>query len=469
MIKLNKNLIIFVSILFALIYILCFYLNLSYQDSYFPYWDSYDLKNQSESIDRTYFSSFADPLVFYNLKIFKEISGISYYWIIKYSSFFHISLLFFSIILFLKSMFFKKDANYSYFIVGSTYFFFLFYSVLRFSMTLRENLVIPVGLFFSFIILTKNNQKIFSLPLIFIIPLFLSYLLGAHILTFLIFGGLCFLYLFYLLFKKELSYKNLLVIIIPFLIITTPFIYKESYGFFNQFVNGEDLIRQTGFESSYNDIKTNYFFIKFDLIILPLGLFFLLKNNNKIKKTHKVPILIYSFIIFCGLVGTYIRTIGVKQNRFTLYSYLILSLLLTFSLYHLKNKKLVLSLFITTIIILSPLQIINSYQTYKPINEQNINYLLNNSDLLQNYEFCYCGKSARSVLSFFDVPVNCIFFEEIIPSLNGKLEKPIVLLKDDLSIYEIRLTDYLIKINTYRYSNNEIFDKETGTLIILPS
>jgi len=472
MIKINKKVIILLTISLALIYVLIFYVNLANQDKYFPYWDPYDLKDQAESLNDTYFSNVSDPLVFYNFKILKEISGVSYYSLIKYASLFFIVVLFLAIILFMKEIFIEKKKNLKILpVLGVLYFFFFFYTYLRFSMTLRENLVMGIALLFIFFLLKlEKNNKISVGGGILFISLFLSYLLGAHILIFMIFGGVTFFYLFYLYIKKDLSKGKFIFILLLFILLAFPFIYQEFFGILNQIIHGEELITRTGFTVAYNFIKLEYFLPLFDLMIIFFGTTFILKRHNKINPKIKVILLIFLFILCLGFFGSYISSLGVKQNRFTIYIYLFLSVMLMFAFSYIKklNLKFIMILLVMFLIVFSPLRGIIDYQTYKPINEEKINYLVSNAYLVQDYPKVYCGKSAKTVFQFFETDLVCIDFDRNIENIPFQLDKPIILLKDDYDIYKLRLTQYIDKIELYRIKENEIFDEKTKTLIILP-
>jgi len=404
----NKDKIILtVCIFLALLLIFFVYLKLTLQDKYFPYWDPYNIKLISETVgEKEYLFSTWDPLFYFNTKTLHELTKLDYYYIIKYGKFFFIFLLFFILYLFFKEVTNSNKIKDKFLIIVSLlYFFFCWYTFLRFSMTLRENFVISLGFIFLFL-LTKFEQKE-KLSYSNVIPLsfIYSYIIAAHMLASFIVTGIVGFYFLNCLIKKK-NIKQVLLLIVLTGIISSFFIFHQYAGIAAQLHRGQEFIEEKGFTIAREYIKSTYFNVPLDILIGIMGLIsfvtILLLKKEQFRK-HKI-FLFYALIILAFFLVAYIEQFGIKQNRFAIYIYIIFTFLLFYFLKVIKIVKYNWLILPLILVLLSTTMIprVLSYPGYRPINERNINFVekLVEEGKLNLNEKIYCGPSACVALNY---------------------------------------------------------------------
>ena len=318
MLQKNKEKIILgICLTLALMLIFSVYLKLTLQDKYFPYWDPYGIKITSEIVGTAEKIQFSEPLFFYNSKIFYQITNLDYYYIIKYGKFFFIFLLFFVLYLFLKEITrSEKESDKVLIIISLIYFFFCWYSFLRFSMTLRENFVISLGFIFLFLLTKFNQKKELNYSNIILLSIIYSYVIAAHMIVSFVATGIVGFYFLNCLIKKK-NIKPMLLLIALTAIISSFFVYLQYAGIIAQLHHGEEFIKKTGFTVTREYIKSSYFNIPLDILIGIIGLIFFVKSSIfKKEQFEKYKVfLFYSLTILAFFLTAYVHQFGVKQNR----------------------------------------------------------------------------------------------------------------------------------------------------------
>src|SRR3989338_7124459 len=137
-----------------------FYYKITLEDSYFPSYDPYNTKTLAASIDRNFdlFSVTSEPLFLYTIHAFAEVSGISYYEIIRFGNFAIILLCFAVLYLFLKDYVTHPLVAKLFLPICLALFFLYPISLKRFTMPLRENLIVAVGFFFLYLLNKLDSQ-----------------------------------------------------------------------------------------------------------------------------------------------------------------------------------------------------------------------------------------------------------------------------------------------------------------------
>ena len=125
-------------------------------------------------------------------------------------------------------------------------------------MTIRENLIISLGLLSIYLLLKFNQKNSLSYLNLVILSMIYSYLIGAHMLVALIAGGVIGIYfLDYLINKGDI--KKLFIFIFLVCIISFPFIHAQYEAIIAQLHHGQEFITERGFTVSYSYIKSSYF------------------------------------------------------------------------------------------------------------------------------------------------------------------------------------------------------------------
>lgn len=461
--KNKEKIILVVCVSLALLLIFFVYLKLTLQDKYFPYWDAYNIKLVSETIGgKEYLPVTWDPLFYYNTKIFHQITNLDYYYIIKYGKFFFIFLLFFVLYLLFKEIIRSEKKNEKALILISLiYFFFCRYTYLRFSMTLRENLVISLGFIFLFL-LTKFEQKDkLSYSNVILLSLIYSYIIAAHMAVSFIITGVVGFYFLNCLIKKG-NIKPILLLIVLTGIISSFFIYHQYAGIVAQLHHGKEFIEEAGFTVAREYIKSSYFNIPMDILIAVIGLlFFIKKLASKREKFGRYKIfLFYLLVISSFFLAAFIHQFGIRQNRFAIYIYVIFAFFLLFFLKKImtiKYNKIILPL-ILVLLFITMIPRVLSYPGLRPINERNINFIENlvKERKLSLNEKIYCGPSACCALNYLypasyknREPINKENLADLRPYINQ-----IVVFDDDWYAYERIDKKFLDFIKT---NKNKIF------------
>lgn len=420
------------------------------QDLFFPYWDPYAIKVMSYNFGTSNFSpSTYDPLFFVNIRLFSEITGISYYSIIRWGSIVFNVLIFFSLYCFFKSIIpsenktvFKKTILFF-----SLFIFFIEpFAFTRFSMTVRENLVFSLSLFVLSILpkILKKNDNPLRMPIF--AGLVLSYFLASHMLVFLVFSGTLFFYILFKALDKELyiKIKSLVSFVSVFLLISTHFLIKQLPGVKSQLLMGNTYIENHGFTVSRDFISLDYFNEKV-VIFSILGLFFfILKKRGG---ANKNLFLSFTLTILIGFFGAFIERFGIRQNRFAIYIYVLSSFGFYYFLCFVCNslpKK-----FSKSIILLYFILFFASYyipllkiKGYRPITKSDILYtqnLIENKvlDLNQNI---YCGQSACTALAYLfpDKIANIKNLELYSKEINLSKGSQVFLLSEDIKSFSVK-------------------------------
>jgi hypothetical protein len=240
------------------------------------------------------------------------------------------------------------------------------------------------------------------------------------------------------------------------------------HGIIYQLNFGEQLIKEQGLTTSYSNLNQSYFRPNIDLIVVLFGFLGLL-SIKKIEAGKIKNMLFFIIIILFGVVISYIGKLGSKQNRFALYLYIIMAFLL-FIMLKSDNKAITNKtkfIFMASLIIIIVLGSIN-YNSYKPLNEKNINYLDKQVDNLKNYPVWYCGKSSSLIFRYLEKENHCSenSFEQDISNLT-KLNSPIILVSDDVYFYSNRV-NIINSIDKFEKSSTILYDKSSGTKILLP-
>lgn len=404
----NKKKIIFrTCIILALVLIFFVYLKLTLQDRYFPYWDPYNIKILSTLIGTTdFWPSNWDLLFYFNVRTFQEISGLDYYYIIKYGKIFFIFLLFFVLYLFFRKIVkSKKESEKALIVISLIYFFLCFYSYLRFSMTLRENLVISLGFIFLFLLTKFNQKKGLNYSNVILLSIFYSYIIAAHMIVSFVMTGVVGFYFLNCLIKKK-NIKQTLLLIVLTGIISSFFIYHQYPGISAQLHHGKEMVEKAGFTVARDYIKSAYFNIPLDILIGVIGLIFFIKTSIFEKeqfKKYKVY-LFYALTMLAFFLAAYIHQFGIRQKRFTIYIYVIFAfffLLFLKKTMTIKYNKIILPL-ILVLLFITMIPRVLSYPGYRPINERNINFieeLVKERKIDLNKEI-YGGPSAVCALNY---------------------------------------------------------------------
>lgn len=407
MLKKNKEkILLIVCVFLALALIFFVYLKLTLQDKYFPYWDPYDIKTTSEKIGMGEKVQFSEPLFFYNTKILYEITKLDYYYIIKYGKFFFIFLLFLVLYLFFREVLKpKKVVNKALIIVSLVYFFLSWYTYLRFSMTLRENLVIPLGFVFLYLLTKFDQKRELSYSNVILLSIIYAYIIAAHMIVSFIITGVVGFYLLICLVRKR-NIKKMLLLIALTGIISSFFIYNQYAGIVAQLHHGAEFVEKQGFNVAYSYIKPLYFNLPLDILIGIMGVVYLIStlvSKKELFEKYKL-LLFYMLIILAFFLVAYISQFGIKQNRFAIYIYIIFAIFLLFFLKKIITLGLGKIIFSLLLILLFTTMILRvlSYPGYRPINEENINFIeeLVVEEKLNLNEKIYCGQSACCALNY---------------------------------------------------------------------
>ena len=452
-----------ISIALVLILVVCLYLYIGLQDEYFPYWDTYTNKHNIQNLEEFLGSSDTNsynPSFYILIKSLMQITDLEYYSIAYWGNIVLIALLFLSISLFLRNSFkldFKIRKHIYFLPVALILLFFAYYSKIRLSMFLREN----IGFFVFFVFLAvlikirqEDKLKFKDWSFVMVFALFSIFI---HPLMFLICSGVI---LFSFLLDFNIKLRKKIFFILFFILLSLPIILKVGLGIFNQLRSGSELIESQGFTLAYNLITFTYF-NSIDLIILAIGiLLFIGAYFNK--GNHKLVSMSFIITITLGFFASYIEKFGSKQNRFALYVYLILSLflmVLSGTYWKRFNKKVF--AFIIFFIILTSSITFSSYNGYRPINSENLEFLEENVILIRNNSPALCGRSAL-VASKYLYENLC---EDISQSTN-LTNNTIVLFRDDLQFYRGYFQEIYYEIEQNMKSDRIIIKDKSGSIII---
>jgi len=477
----NKKSLFFILLSIVLLFLI--FWNIMAQDKYFPYWDAYNVERFSNILIEKDFNltelenynpnflpkdHVYSPLFFYNTNIFQSITGLDFYFLIFYSPIIFIFLLTLSIYITLREYCEDNPLSKSLIILVIIYYFTSPFSLNRFSMGLRENLVFFIGL--SFLILYRKfiKDKTFNLSFLIMLTILYSYILMGNLIVFLIISGIIFIS-FIDCFKDKEVVKKLVFLITFTGIISLPVITLLISSIINQFFVGESLVESQGFLVSYFFINSSYFRVPVDVFWVFLGLptiFLAIK-----KSSNKDRVWLYgSLSILLGIALSYIEFFGSKQNRFAIYLYLILGgIMLVYSTTLIKsqmiNKKIILIFF--TFIIIFLIITSTNYKAYRPLNERNIQDLSSNFYLIEKYDKWYCARSSEAIILYLGHKSKCdVGNLKDVLGKNRNLDGPIVLTSDDIFAINQENSNLLgawLNTNYLIYHNSS-----SGNLIIFP-
>jgi len=414
-------------LIFSLIIILSIYINFLYEDKYFTYWDSYSNKVYSSQLDYGEIDSPSkDYGFYYNLNIYEKIIGGDYYISQKYGSLFIIIMI--SIIFFLIAREIYPEFKYlsGIFII---YYFMSPESLFRFGLTLRESFVMFIGFFMIFLIF---KFKIKERKMLYLIIIFSTYIIFSHILTTIILVGSVYLFLSYTSIKENRKIY-LIGVMILILVLSLPFLIIQSEGIFKQITLGNKIIERQGFTVEQSFIKQKDFIISF-FILIPFFILMIYRTN----KDKKILILCYSSICLFIYILPFFTSLGIKQDRLLLYIHFLI--FLSFMGVNILSSKRIKILIITMILVLSIIEGV-SYNTYRPIMEEDLAKIKELNIINDNYDAC--GFSACIATWYLDPPQ--VHNYPIIDTIN---------MDNNLDISRIYLlNDDVIKYNREEYSN----------------
>jgi hypothetical protein len=435
------------------ILIILMYVPFLSKNMYFSYWDTYSYKTFSYNILNWLKVFHSDIIYYFNQIIFNKITWIDYYYILKYWSIFFLFLFILWLSLLLKEIFknnWKLNNYINIFIPISILYTSLFhFFYVRNTMTMRENFVFFVMLI-AIYLLIKYKEKILTNNNIFVILLILHiYIIYWHTLVNIIYTLVIYLYFFILIIKYKFIYiKKILLYTSIFFLLSLPIIYDTILWIYIQINSWDSLIKKQWVSLAYNYIRFNYF-NWYDYIIFLLSTLIFLKYIKKIDKIWKI----YVFIISLGYFTAFIPQIWAKQNRYSIYIFIFFSFLFILFNYRIKN------FFITNLILIVVLctwinKNIISYRWYFPINDWNINLLINNIDkwIININKKVYCWRSVCLLLSYFYPDKQNNFIDVELVDLNT-IHDIIVYFKDDLEWYKSNNKELYDFINNNNNNN----------------
>lgn len=400
----NKNkVIVFLYSLLAFILIFSIYFKRATQEKYFPYRDTYAYKLIEYKTLNKIGRLPNDPLFFYNQAIFQKITGIDYYYIYKYGYLFFLFLLFLGIYIFFRGVIKDKQLQLEsnkYIPISIIYIFMFFFMYIRNTMTMRENLVVFVGLVFLFV-LAKYEDFFKYRKISLLLLLLYVYCLQGHVLVGLITSGVLFLYFVFNLFKSSEKIHYLFRILLFYLstiILSLGSIRLIVGGIINQMNRGLKPMK-AGFTFGQTQIEFTDFRHWDIFLILPLGIFLFIKYRKKINKV----MLLYLATLAIAYFTSFIKRFEVKQNRYLIYFYILFGFLFVLNSFNLKkHKQYILPIFVALIILSGIQQNIVEYQGYFPLNERNISFVqeLLDHNLLDIEDTIYCSTSACLALNY---------------------------------------------------------------------
>jgi len=457
-------------------FILSIYLKITFKDTYFPYYDPYLTKIISEHLTvANVFNYVSEPLFYYVTRALHDITFLNYYDIIKYGNLVFVAFLFVVLYIFLKdSTSSEKTVTKMFVILAVSYYFLCEYTYLRFSMTLRENLIIIIGFVILLMVARFDKQNVFTIKNAGFIAILLAFVIGSHLLVSSVVVGTLIIYCVYCIYKKRNNFiKNLLITILIAVVISSPFIYVQYFGIAAQFTHGIEFIQEQGFDVTYNWIKLNHFNIPTDIILVMLGTFFFILLTLKLQSDHKknTIILIYFITVGVGTLISYIPQFGLKPNRFLIYIYPFLSFCMIYTLkgfFKSRFTKFLLPFFIAILFATAVTNTIQ-YQGYFPINEKNINYIESRLPEIESYGKVYVGGCAGLILGYLDAKIELISFRDNFQHIPDKLDGPILMTSDDIAAYGARMPLILERFEELKNLNNPVYDKSSRVWIVFPS
>lgn len=466
-----------VCFLSALLFVIILQLRITFKDAFFPYWDPYITKPISEDVGVVNILGeyFGDPLFFYDTRILNEVSTLDYYDIIKYGNLFCIFLLFIILYLVFKEILnAKKNSDKLFIIFGISYYFLCYYTYVRFSMTVRENFVICVGIFLIYLLIKLDIEDRITARNSIMMALILSFLIGSHMLVALIVGSVFILYAIYKLFMHRFDVlKNLGIMGAVSGLISLPFIVAQYNGVIAQLTRGYEFIEQQGLSLSRAFINSEYFNLPIDILIIGGGLLFFIwfARKAEIDLGRNRVFLIFVLTILIGILLSLIPQFGMKQNRFAIYMYMILAFLLIcffIGLNKTRLRSIIIPIFLVLVISTAMINV-SSYNGYFPINEKNIEYLDSQTELIIQYDIVYAGGTAQTALSYLGIRNNVTSFKEQYEDIPDHLDGVIVLMYEDVLFYKNNYDEIYQKFISLRELNYPIFDERSRTYIILPN
>jgi hypothetical protein len=459
----------------ALGLVLSLYLRITLKDVYFPYWDPYLTKIISSglgSIDVFQFVS--DPLFYYSVRGIHDVSFLSYYDIIRYGNLFFIAFLFLVLYLFFEESVTPRETSNSVFIIAAvSYYFVCSYSYKRFSMTVREDLIITVG-FVIFLMLSRfDRENVMTTKRAAFLAILFAFVIASHILVAAVVLGTLFLYTVYCVARgRKNILRGLAVMALISGILSSPFIYAQYAGIAAQLTRGIEFIEAQGFDLSYNLIKLSNFNVPMDLIVLAGGtlvfLWFVLRSQVDFKRLR--IILLYFTTVVAGIVLCYVPQFGMKQDRFLIYAYVALSFLFVYALKGLYRsqygKAAIPIVVLVTFAIAVPAAM--NYQGYFPINENNVAFLHSSLSELDAYGKIYAGGTALVILSYLDSSSELVSFRDNLEHIPDRLDGPVVMASDDISAFRARDPLAFERFEELKELNFAAYDGKSGTWIIFP-
>lgn|GEM_PF-3572878 len=455
--------------------ILSAYLKITFKDAYFPYYDPYLTKIISEHLTATnVFSYVSEPLFYYITKGLHDITFISYYDIIKYGNLVFIAFLFLVLYFFLtESTSSEKIIDKMFVILAVSYYFLCSYTYRRFSMTLREDLIIIVGFVILLVLARFEKEDVFTIKNASFIAILLAFVIGSHLIVSSVVLGTLIIFLVYCAFKRRIHFvKGLLVAILIAVVISSPFIYVQYFGIAAQFTQGIEFIQERGFDDvTYNWIKPSHFNMPADIVLMLLGAFFFL-FSSKLQSNHRgnVVILAYFVAVGVGILISYIPQFGLKPNRFLIYAYLLISFLMIYMLKGLSKNRFTRLIVPVLIGILFATAALNAlqYQGYFPINERNVTFIESRLSEIDSYGKIYVGGCAGLILHYLDAKSELISFQDNFQNIPDKLDGPVVMTSDDIASYMARMPLVLERFEELKSLNNPKYDKDARVWILFP-
>jgi len=404
----NKKLIIL--ILVVLISLICLFLTLypfyltHIEDKFYPYWDPYATKYLSLSLNKYIFPlHFADPLFYYFVFFLNQICKIEFYTIIKFGNIAEIVLIITVLYLYLKNNNHKKISTPLIFFC-IFYYLNTFQNRMRFSMTLRENLILPFLFFYMFLldkIIKFPHKKKYIVPILVILLIFIT---GSHFLVSFFAIGITIILLIRNCF---LSIREMLIAAFFYIVGISPFLSLQINGIYYQLTKqqGKNYLSTIGKTVQQGYLQLSKFNSPHDLIIfifLIIFFIFSLLNKHKQKKIfpHSIVSMIWVLFIFLSIfrVGQF----GFGENRFVIYINFLLIYTLFIILSSYKNYYIKLGLIF--LIIINTVSSSFLYHAYRPLNFENVNFVENlfKNGKLNNKSPVYCQQSSCNALKYIN-------------------------------------------------------------------
>jgi hypothetical protein len=340
-------------------------------------------------------------------------------------------------------------------------------------MTLREDLIITVGFVILLMLARFDRENVITIRRAGFLAILLAFVVASHMIVSAVVLGTLFLYGVYCIIRKRMNIvKGLIITVLIAGVLSSPFIFVQYFGIVAQLMHGIEFIQGQGFDITYTWIKASHFNLPIDILVIASGALFLGLSVSK-AQTHlskSKVILLYFTTIAIGIAISYIPHLGLKQDRFLIYAYVLFPFLLFYlltGLYSRRFGKIIIPILVLVLFTTAVSSAIE-YQGYFPINEKNLTYIEYRLSELDSYGKIYVGGTAGTILAYLNSRSALISFKDNFQHIPDELDGPVVMTSDDIAAYRARQPYILERFEELKTLNDPEYDNVSRVWIVFP-